>query len=154
MQVISVHHFWWMVSASKSRPRIFALSSGTAPQFAWRLYFFYHYRPQPLFDHMSLDTLYTAGYSVAIEGTAYFNSAIPLFWIIINLFHLMAEFLILLLSVWGYTNQSFVIGASWNLQGAAKLGYRVMIQVVLDKRHNLGYCSFANMAVAFFYIWL
>lgn len=40
MQVISVHHFWFMVSASKSRFRIFALSPETAPKFPWRRCFF------------------------------------------------------------------------------------------------------------------
>ena len=40
---------------------------------------FYHYRPQPLFCHMPLDTLYAAGCPIAIEGTAYFDGAIPPF---------------------------------------------------------------------------
>ena len=113
---------------------------------------FYHDRPQPLVGHMPLDALDTAGNSAAIEDMTYFNSTIPLFWIIINLFHLMAEFLIFLLPVWGYTNQSFVIGASWKLQGTAKLWYRVIFKVMPDERNYLSYCSFANMAVAFFNI--
>ncbi len=40
---------------------------------------FYHYRPQPLFCHMPLDTLYAAGCPIVIEGTAYFDGAIPPF---------------------------------------------------------------------------
>ena len=35
--------------------------------------------PQPLFCHMPLDTLYAAGCPIVIEGTAYFDGAIPPF---------------------------------------------------------------------------
>ncbi len=62
-----------MVSASKSRFRIFILSSGAVPWFAWC--------------------------PVIIEGAPYLDSTISLFRVIVNLFYLPAEFLIFLLTV-------------------------------------------------------
>ena len=67
-----------------------------------------------------------AGRSVVIEYTASFASPVSVFWILIGLFHFPAEFFVLLPPVWGYTNQSFVIGASWEFQSAAKLVHRVI----------------------------
>lgn len=54
--------------------------------------------------------------------------------------------------IWWYTNQSLVIGTPWEFQGTAELRYGIVFKVALDERYNFSYCSFANMAFAFFNI--
>ena len=104
-----------------------------------------------LFCHMPRNQLDTVGGSAVIEYMAYFDSFLPFLWILICLFHFLAKRFIFLPPVWRYTDQSLVIGISWESQGIAKW-HRVIDSVILHKSHNVSYCSFVNMVVAFFNI--